>query len=98
MPVLPTNLPRTTYNNYKHQTVSPMSPPPRHADSTIPMLARRQFLTSSANGLGAAALLFVWQVATLKIESAEDCLAKFKLNFWVGAVFFAGIVGARAMG
>jgi hypothetical protein len=33
-----------------------MSPPPRHADSTIPMLARRQFLTSSANGLGAAAL------------------------------------------
>ena len=49
-------------------------------------------------GLGAAALLFDWQVATLKIESAEDCLAKFKLNFWVGAVFFAGIVGARAMG
>ena len=49
-------------------------------------------------GLGAAALLFAWQVATLKIADAADCLVKFKLNFWVGAIIFAGIVGARALG
>ncbi|MDP6588351.1 MAG: 4-hydroxybenzoate octaprenyltransferase [Alphaproteobacteria bacterium] len=49
-------------------------------------------------GLGAASLLFMWQAATLKIDDARDCLAKFKLNFWVGAVLFAGIVGARAWG
>ena len=49
-------------------------------------------------GLGAAALLFVWQAVTLKINAPGDCLAKFKLNFWVGAVLFAGIVGARAVG
>ena len=49
-------------------------------------------------GLGAAALLFIWQAAALKIENPGDCLKKFKLNFWVGAVLFAGIVGARAWG
>ena len=49
-------------------------------------------------GLGAASLLFIWQAATLKIDAPGDCLAKFKLNFWVGAVLFAGIVGARAWG
>jgi len=49
-------------------------------------------------GIGAAALLFVWQAVTLKINDPENCLAKFKLNFWVGALLFAGIVAARAMG
>jgi 4-hydroxybenzoate polyprenyltransferase len=49
-------------------------------------------------GLGAAALLFVWQITKLKISEAADCLAKFKLNFWVGVVIFAGIVGAHALG
>ncbi len=49
-------------------------------------------------GLGAVSLLFIWQAATLKIDAPGDCLAKFKLNFWVGAVLFAGIVGARAWG
>ena len=48
-------------------------------------------------GLGVAALLFVWQAGTLKINEPGDCLAKFKLNFWVGAVLFAGIVAARAV-
>jgi len=49
-------------------------------------------------GLGAAALLLAWQVATLKTADSADCLVKFKLNFWVGAIIFAGIVGARALG
>ncbi len=48
-------------------------------------------------GLAAAALLFAWQVITLKMANAADCLTKFKLNFWVGAVIFAGIVGAHAL-
>ena len=48
-------------------------------------------------GLGAAALLFIWQATTLKTANGVDCLAKFKLNFWVGVVIFAGIVGARAL-
>ncbi len=49
-------------------------------------------------GLGAVAVLFIRQAAALKIDEPGDCLAKFKLNFWVGAVMFAGIVGARALG
>ena len=49
-------------------------------------------------GLGAAALLFAWQVISLKMADAADCLVKFKLNFWVGAVIFAGIMGAHAIG
>jgi len=48
-------------------------------------------------GLGAAALLFIWQVKTLKMANGADCLAKFKLNFWVGAVIFASIIGAHAL-
>jgi 4-hydroxybenzoate polyprenyltransferase len=48
-------------------------------------------------GLGAAALLFIWQATTLKTANGVDCLAKFKLNFWVGVVIFTGIVGARAL-
>jgi 4-hydroxybenzoate polyprenyltransferase len=49
-------------------------------------------------GLAAAALLFVWQTKTLKIDDPADCLKKFKNNFWVGALFFAGIVAAHAIG
>ncbi len=49
-------------------------------------------------GLAAAALLFIWQSARVKIDNAADCLQMFKLNFWVGAFFFAGIVGAQAIG
>lgn len=48
-------------------------------------------------GLGAAALFFIWQATTLKTANGVDCLAKFKLNLWVGVVIFAGIVGARAL-
>ena len=49
-------------------------------------------------GISAAALLLVWQAVTLQINDSRSCLAKFKLNFWVGGVLFAGIVAARAMG
>ena len=48
-------------------------------------------------GLGAAALLFIWQATRVKIDDAGDCRRMFELNFWVGAVFFAGIVAARAI-
>ena len=49
-------------------------------------------------GLASAALLFMWQSARVKINDAAHCLKMFKLNFWVGAVFFAGIVTAQATG
>ena len=49
-------------------------------------------------GISAAALLLVWQAVTLQINDSRSCLAKFKLNFWVGGVLFAGIVAARATG
>ena len=49
-------------------------------------------------GLGAATLLFIWQAAWVRVDDAGNCLRMFKLNFWVGAVFFAGIVAARAVG
>ena len=48
--------------------------------------------------VGTVALLFIWQASKLKINDPGDCLVKFKLNFWVGAMLFAGIVGARAIG
>lgn len=49
-------------------------------------------------GLGAAAALFAWQAATLRLDNPADCLAKFKTNGWVGVVVFAGIVVAKALG
>lgn len=49
-------------------------------------------------GLTATALIFIWQSARVKIDNPANCLRMFKLNFWVGAIFFAGIVGARAIG
>tara|TARA_Y100000588_G_scaffold42372_2_gene40450 strand:+ start:1025 stop:1948 length:924 start_codon:yes stop_codon:yes gene_type:complete len=49
-------------------------------------------------GLTATALIFIWQSTRVKIDNPANCLRMFKLNFWVGAIFFAGIVGARAIG
>lgn len=39
---------------------------------------------------------FVWQVATLRLNDAGNCLARFKANAWTGAILFAGILAARA--
>jgi len=49
-------------------------------------------------GLAAATLFFIWQSTRVKINDAAGCLQMFKLNFWVGASVFAGIVAARAIG
>ncbi len=48
-------------------------------------------------GLGLAAVHFLWQAATVDIDDARDCLAKFKANRWVGWALLAGIVGAHAV-
>ena len=49
-------------------------------------------------GLAAATLFFIWHSTRVKINDAAGCLQMFKLNFWVGAAVFAGIVAARAIG
>ena len=48
-------------------------------------------------GLGVAGGLFVWQTITLKIDDTPDCLAKFKVNAWVGLALFTGIIAAKAL-
>jgi len=40
--------------------------------------------------LAAAALQFVWQVATLDIDAPKNCLARFKSNRDVGLIIFLG--------
>ncbi|MBL0370776.1 4-hydroxybenzoate octaprenyltransferase [Rhizobium sp. KVB221] len=43
-------------------------------------------------GLFVAALLFGWQLLTIDIHDADQCLALFKFNSVVGAVIFAGLL------
>ena len=38
-----------------------------------------------------------WQIITLDTENAENCLARFKSNHFVGWVFFLGLVGDMAL-
>ena len=35
---------------------------------------------------------FIWQIVYVDLNDARDCLAKFRLNRWVGLVVFAGLV------
>ncbi len=42
-------------------------------------------------GLAAAATLLAWQVATLDIDDAGNCLRRFRSNHLVGALLFAGL-------
>jgi 4-hydroxybenzoate polyprenyltransferase len=57
----------------------------------------------SAGGLGwpfaagvlAVALHFAWQTATLDIEDAKGCLARFRANRHVGLIVFVAIVAGR---
>ena len=46
-------------------------------------------------GLGAAALHFAWQIITLDIEDAGNCLARFKSNRDLGAIIFAALMADR---
>ena len=42
--------------------------------------------------LGLAALHLVWQARALKIDTPDDCLAKFRANHRTGALVFLAIV------
>ena len=47
-------------------------------------------------GLGLAALQLLWQVATLDLDDADDCLAKFKSNRLFGWLLLGSIAAGRA--
>ena len=40
---------------------------------------------------------FAWQTAHVDFDDANDCLAKFKSNRWVGLAVFAALVFARVL-
>jgi 4-hydroxybenzoate polyprenyltransferase len=44
-----------------------------------------------------AGLQFAWQVATLNIAYAGNCLARFKSNRWIGWLLFAGLAADMAL-
>ena len=46
-------------------------------------------------GLAAAALHFAWQVSTLRIDDADNCLARFKSNRDFGAILFLALLADR---
>lgn len=46
-------------------------------------------------GLGCVAGHFIWQIATVDIDDAKDCLAKFRANRVVGLMVFIAIVGGH---
>ena len=48
-------------------------------------------------GLGAATTLLLWQIFTVNLANASDCMAKFKNNFWVGFFIFIGILASRLL-
>ena len=48
-------------------------------------------------GLGLAALQLLWQVATLDLDDADDCLAKFKSNRLFGWLLLGSIAAGRAL-
>lgn len=49
-------------------------------------------------GLGVVASLYAWQALFARFVDAADCLAKFKVNLWVGLALFAGIVVGQVAG
>ncbi len=48
-------------------------------------------------GAAAAGAHMAWQVGTVDLDDADDCMAKFKSNFWYGALVCAGIVTDRVL-
>ncbi|MCU0839046.1 MAG: 4-hydroxybenzoate octaprenyltransferase [Rhodospirillales bacterium] len=46
-------------------------------------------------GVGLVALHFSWQIATVDLDDAHDCLAKFRANRQIGFVVFAAIVAGQ---
>ena len=47
--------------------------------------------------MGAVAAMLMWQVASLDINDADNCLRRFKANREVGWVLFGGIVAEMAL-
>ena len=47
--------------------------------------------------LGLASVQFAWQVATLNIADAGNCLARFKSNRWIGWLLFLGLAADMAL-
>ncbi|MFN3400000.1 MAG: 4-hydroxybenzoate octaprenyltransferase, partial [Ferrovibrio sp.] len=43
-------------------------------------------------GLGLAALHFLWQVLTLRLDDSADCLTKFRANRDTGLILFAAFL------
>jgi len=43
----------------------------------------------------AIALLFAWQIAFLKPHDQADCLAKFKVNAWIGVLLTAAVIAGH---
>jgi 4-hydroxybenzoate polyprenyltransferase len=41
--------------------------------------------------LAAAALQFAWQITTLRVDDAENCLVRFRSNTWIGFLVFMGL-------
>lgn len=48
-----------------------------------------------ATVVGAGSAHLTWQLATLRVNDARDCAAKFVSNKWFGAIVFAAIVADR---
>jgi 4-hydroxybenzoate polyprenyltransferase len=47
--------------------------------------------------LGLVTLQLFWQAATVDIDDAADCLAKFRSNRWTGWLFLLGVVAAHVV-
>ncbi len=50
------------------------------------------FSWAYAAALTAVAIGFIWQIVSLDLGNARDCLTKFRLNRWIGLIVFAGLV------
>lgn len=47
--------------------------------------------------LAAASGHLAWQIASVELNSREDCMAKFVSNKWFGAILFSGIVADKLL-
>lgn len=48
-------------------------------------------------GVGAAGSHMLWQIWTVNLDLAADCMAKFGSNKWLGGLMFSGIVADRLL-
>jgi len=62
-----------------------LSSPPRAAHSQV----QRRSAAASAQ--------LSWQVSTVNFDDGSDCAAKFKSNWWYGALLFSGIISEKLL-